>query len=424
MLKHIIMPTSSLPFTNAHSHIFTAQCAPDFFLKTAIKNESAAKFVDKLLQKNGTRTALKSIDWMLKLFSPNYRNSIRRYIEFIEIGTSATQEEILKKETQAYMRLGSYRVVALTQVLDFLDYNQPSSPHKKIQTQVQEVVDLKRNAAYKDILVPFLGIDPRMQGQGIDLLEWVTTYINKDKGFYGIKIYPAYGFYPFDARLDPVWKWAAQNNIPVMTHSTRGGSFYLGSFESIINCGGFTVPGLNPSSSVAPNITARIQALMATTDASLKKNNKVWCNVFGHPENYIPVLEKYPDLKICLAHLGGADEINRTGNKPPKPDYPDYLGGNWYEAIKKLMQDYPNVYSDISYTLSDPDAMSILVPFFKESALIQKLMYGTDFYLTQQETTGDEPDLINIFLGAFDKASINRLAYENPDTFLRSAMHP
>src|SRR6266700_1186143 len=114
--------SSSKLFSNAHSHIFTANHAPDFFLKTAIHNTFFAKLVDKMVQKQGTRTVLKGGHWIFGLFSHNYRNTVKRYIEFVEIGTSATQEDIFNKEAQAYTRMGDYRIVVLTQVLDYLDY--------------------------------------------------------------------------------------------------------------------------------------------------------------------------------------------------------------------------------------------------------------------------------------------------------------
>ena len=37
-------------FTNAHSHIFTVNHAPDYFLKTGIGNTTLAEWVDKFLQ--------------------------------------------------------------------------------------------------------------------------------------------------------------------------------------------------------------------------------------------------------------------------------------------------------------------------------------------------------------------------------------
>jgi predicted TIM-barrel fold metal-dependent hydrolase len=422
------MPTDTtiLPFCNAHSHIFTVNHAPDYFLRTGIHNDFLADTVSKLLQKGGTRAVMKALHWILKLTSPNYRNAVERYIEFVQIGSAATQGEVFNKEASAYTRLGAYRIVVLTQVLDYLDYDEASN-HKRIQTQVEEIVELKRNALYHDRLLPFLGVDPRVQG--VDLLEWVKYYVHKDRGFCGIKIYPAYGFFPFDIRLDPIWAWAEANDIPVMTHCTRGGSFYLGSFDSVLNRNGFQPQSLNPASPTMASITNRITQLVNNADRKLKKNNKVWCNIFGHPEHYRPVLEKYPRLKLCLAHLGGADEVRRTDPtaRPSTPDYAPYpyLGPNWYQEVVRLMKDFECVYSDISYTLSDEYAVPVILNTFRGSDLMNRLLYGTDFYLTQVEVKGDEPDLINTFLGSFNNGNeIKQLAYSNPAAFLQSAVYP
>jgi hypothetical protein len=56
--------------------------------------------------------------------------------------------------------------------------------------------------------------------------------------------------------------------------------------------------------------------------------------------------------------------------------------------------------------------------------LINKLMYGTDFYLTQQEPKGDEPSLENIFLTSFNQDEINRIAFENTTAYLSSSIFP
>ena len=66
-------------------------------------------------------------------------------------------------------------------MLDYLDLER-SSNHIKIQTQVEEVADIKRNALYQNNIFPFLGVDARQTG--FDLLEgWAKKYINVDKGF-------------------------------------------------------------------------------------------------------------------------------------------------------------------------------------------------------------------------------------------------
>ncbi|RFM28505.1 amidohydrolase family protein [Deminuibacter soli] len=419
-------------FTNIHTHIFTVNHAPDYFLKTVISNTTLAEWVNKLLQKKGTRWAMKGALKALTIFSPGKLELVKRYIEFIETGTSVSQEDIFKPLNKYYARFeGGHKIIVLTQVLDFLDLEQTST-HIRVQTQVEEVCNLKRNALYRDNIYPFLGIDSRQTGFSL-LEQWAKKYINTEAGFYGLKIYPAAGFFPFDKRLDEVWKWAAGNGIPVMTHCTRSGSFYLGRFDSILGSGNFPVESLNENATVMPSIRQRIQNV--GNDTALHKKNRIWCNVFGHPENYIPILEKYPDFKLCLAHLGGSTEVRRSAfptEKSEGPAYPDYLNDNWYEHVIALMKKYKNVYSDISYTLSDRKALQAIIDRFKQpdmvdgwgTPLIKKLMYGTDYYLTQEEEDGDEPGLQKNFLELFAPDQVKALAYDNPGTFLTSLIHP
>jgi predicted TIM-barrel fold metal-dependent hydrolase len=422
-------------FTNAHSHIFTVNHAPDYFLQTGIGNAALAEFVDKFLQKDGTRWAMKGFLWVYMLFAKkDKRSTIERYIEFVEIGTSATQSDIYRNLTKNYLKFGDFKIIVLTQVLDYLDLER-SSDHVRIQTQVEEVCDIKRNALYQNNIYPFLGVDARQTG--FDLVEgWAKKYINPQTGFCGIKIYPAYGFFPFDQRLDALWEWAETNQVPVMTHCTRGGSFYLGRFESLLNTGALQVQSLNDGSASMQSIRTRISNVI--NDPSIRKQNRIWCNIFGHPENYKPVLDKYPELKLCLAHLGGANEVlrgapNATGaDLSLGNDYPVYLKDNWNDQVIDLMKEYKNVYSDISYTLSDTRAMGIIVNKFREAnmtdkfgkPLINKLLYGTDFYLTQQEEKGDEPTLENIFLTSFNQNEITKIAYDNTTAYLTSAIFP
>jgi predicted TIM-barrel fold metal-dependent hydrolase len=251
-------------------------------------------------------------------------------------------------------------------------------------------------------------------------LDWVKKYINKDMGFYGIKMYPAYGFFPFDARLDPVYEWAAEKEIPIMTHCTRGGSWYLGTFDSVLNKGGFMAPGLNEDHPSMTNIRGRINSLIADKDKH--KNNKYWCNIFGHIENYEPVLAKYPNLKICFAHMGGATEILRPDDDK---SFPDYFNHNWYKMIKDKLANHKNTYTDISYTLSNEMAMAkIKSDYVDKDFLKYKVLYGTDFFLTQVEKKGDEPNMLSTFLQLFDQASIQKIAYDNNENYLKSMIHP
>ncbi len=420
-------------FTNAHAHIFTGNHAPDFFLETVIRNDTLAKWVKKFLQKDGTRWVISGLLKFYAWVSPKKRAIVRRYLEFVEIGTSINQTKIFEFINRSYTQFPGHKIIVLTQVLDYLDLDDTKSRHIRIRSQVEEVVALKRNTLYQSYIFPFLGVDPRQTG--FDLLEnWVKKYISQTGDFYGIKIYPAAGFFPFDPRLYPIYEWAEKNGIPIMTHATRSGSFYLGSFGSILNSGTLTLSTLDPNDQLEKKILDRVAALVVDTERH--NNNMVWCNIFGHPQNYEVVLKKFPNLKICLAHLGGADEVLRSKiDADPKKfiNYPEYLQENWYLMIIELMKKYRNLYSDISYTLSDRNAMSTIVQRFQQpdmidkfgTPLIGKLMYGTDFYLTQQEEFGDEQHLQRSFLDHFTQLDQARtVAYDSPTNYLRSTIWP
>ena len=414
-------------FINIHSHIFTVAHAPDYFLQTVIPNRDLAEYVQRLLQKNGTRWIIHIIKFLL---SKEKRGLLEKYIGFLEIGVSSTQEEVFQKVSSSYKKYGDYGIVVLAQVLDTLDLEDISSTHKKVKTQIQEILEIKRNAAYQKHIFPFLPVDPRTSFT-LSIKDWLETYINIDNRFCGIKLYPGSGFYPFDKRLEPMWEWAQKNNVPVMTHCTRVGSFYLGSQQSIVNTGGFTVESINPQSPAMPAILHRID--LTLQNDSIRKKNVVWCNVFGNPQCYEPVLEKYPDLKICFAHLGGSTEVIRSVGNKPLSGYPEGLAdNNWYMEVLRLMKTYKNVHSDISYTLNDDEAMEIITWEFSQQnyfdnfgkPMIEKLMYGTDFYMTQTEKEGTEPLLQNNFTEHFRApGQVKLMAYENTFQFLQNKIY-
>lgn len=413
------------PFINIHTHVFTVKDAPDFFLKTAIGKGALARKLQQFLLSNPGSWMTATLNWLFRnVFARRKRDVIERYTSFIQAGTASSQRTLYEELFLAHQSYHPIKIVVLTQVLDHLDNSQSYDP--KIRTQVYEIAALKRHALYGASLRPFLGIDPRQQVRDL-LSDWVKQYVNVDVGFCGLKIYPAYGFFPFDPRLMPVWEWAAEHKIPVMTHCTRGGSWYLGDFNSMVPAIEAAIDFLkrDATNPVHQSIIQRLQNVKA--DDSICRNNHVWCNIFGHPENYEVILKHYPDLKICLAHLGGSGEILREGSNATG-DYPPYFRDNWYSHVKRLMTRYRNVYSDLSYTISDETAIKKVVKEFETGSLkdehgcmlIDKLMYGTDFYLTKQEEKGEEQMMQDIFYSNFSRDSIERIKHINPSRYLAS----
>ncbi|HEY8935319.1 MAG TPA: hypothetical protein VIM65_08865, partial [Cyclobacteriaceae bacterium] len=106
------------------------------------------------------------------------------------------------------------------------------------------------------------------------------------------------------------------------------------------------------------------------------------------------------NLKLCLAHMGGSSEVTNSMDKKSKLDQirkvdPD----SWFEHIKSMMTKYPNLYTDVSYTLSDfadskSEVLAKTIDFLNTAVdsadaskgkLGDRVLFGTDFFMTEQE---------------------------------------
>jgi predicted TIM-barrel fold metal-dependent hydrolase len=106
-------------------------------------------------------------------------------------------------------------------------------------------------ADHVDTLIGFLSVDPTQKGWQREL-----EFGHRELGLRGIKLLPMYaGFRPDDARLDPLWAYASQHQLPVLLHT---GTTFI---------------------SQAP----------------------LECTL---PRHLDPVAARYPDVKIIMAHLG------------------------------------------------------------------------------------------------------------------------
>jgi len=110
---------------------------------------------------------------------------------------------------------------------------------------------------------------------------------------------------------------------------------------------------------------------------------------YGHPRNWIPVLEYFPNLRLCLSGFGGNSEwqmADWSDNDAPLPTR------QWIRCIIELTAKYNNVYADVSgLNIYDEKIRNGLLEMLK---LIQddendefrhlrnKLIFGTDWYLT------------------------------------------
>jgi putative chitinase len=121
---------------------------------------------------------------------------------------------------------------------------------------------------------------------------------------------------------------------------------------------------------------------------------------YGHPKNWVPVLEHCPKLRLCLAGFGGNSEWQRKEIRewatvtPGNSDGVKSLPREWIRCIIRLTAKYKNVYADVSgLNIDNPDIKSGLQkmlrlihnghPDFEH--LKYKLIFGSDWYFAGRD---------------------------------------
>jgi len=155
--------------------------------------------------------------------------------------------------------------------------------------------------------------------------------ISKDGPFYGIKIYPPLGYFPCDPRLDDIYAYCQQKDIPITAHCQPVS--FVNPLDPIPNPGQY----------------------------------------FAHPNNWKPVLQKFPSLRLNLAHFGGVDSVIAYANDPTSPN------GEWTKVIIDLLT-YKNVYTDIA-AFADSGIAPSLIKILNIPIVQEKLLFGTDYVI-------------------------------------------
>ena len=370
-----------MKYYNAHTHIFTAQYVPNNVVGVPILNTLAQFPVSRVVANIAKH-----------LVFGNANHKIERIAKFAEIGLGKSMEVIFNQLQNYYEGWGDMRFVILMMDMEQMGAGMPLSNY---QTQIDEMIRLRAKGNYAEILLPFIAIDPRRPEftNGQVLLDWVKKYFDQ-YGFVGIKMYPALGYYPFDEKLDELYAWAEKTQIPIMYHCIEGVIHYRGSLK-----------GYRP-----PRFASKFHNLNETDPMKYQRN-------FTEPDNYHHLLKMFPKLKICLAHYGGDDEMKKTSP-------------NWYTRVRELVCKYEYCFTDVSFTLNNPDIFQLVHNDINDAAnkdLGDKILFGTDYFVVEKNK--DEAQLrdeLRHFLLSADAAkkitisSFDRIASVNPGEFLTS----
>ena len=367
--------------TNCHTHIFTIEHVPKRFLPFGLTLLFQCRFF---------RILFKLILININPFSN--RDLFHRYANFIEISVAEKKMEkkrpvcretfpctlrsntnncLAKNQALIFKRLRDYypentKFVVLPMDMKFMGKGEVK---EDVTAQLDELYNLANsNEIFKDRLIPFIPADPRRKG----VFELVKYYV-EEKNFRGIKIYPPLGYFPQDSVLMNIYEYAEEKNIPVMAHCSGG--------------------------------PIRAKGLSYRQTASYTK-----------PDNYIEIMEKYPKLRVCLAHFGGMDQWEQYLYNPRKRE----KSNNWLSKILDMMRSgkYPNLFADISYTIFRfEENVNILKVLLTDEHIRTQVLFGSDYYMVETERFSEKR--LSMYVRAtLGEDLFRQIAEINPEKYL------
>lgn len=424
-----------------------------------------------------------TVKWLGKIPGKQTKEMFLRYLTIGRFTIQNDQGTVLGQLKRQYPEDTGFVLLPMDMV--YMDAGIVKEPYPE---QMQKLAALKEKREKDDRTLshhihPFVFVDPRritedpnyfrfelVGGKTVLLDCFIKEYIEQ-KHFSGFKIYPALGYFPFDGRLLPLWKYAAENHIPILTHCVRGPMYFRGNkipdwdqhpvFKQAMGNKTYA-PLLLPerkNDAFSANFTHPMNFLcllkkeflaLAIVDALKKDTTDIRVkDIFGFDDLTDPgnptVKYGLDDLKICFGHYGGGDEWNRyfekdrlgysnelsqnpdtgidflylKGTTTPSPGKPEQLWKftDWYSIISSMMLQHPNVYADISYILhADAEILPLLKQTLQNKGLRNKVLYGTDFYVVRNHKS--DKNMLADMMGGLDVADFDVIARYNPRKFL------
>ncbi len=413
------------PFVDVHTHLMTLK-EPDFaaFISPIIENP--ASFISGSLSKDYIFTSLydgkvspaAAVENTLITFTESISETMELMEEDLK-GRYRSSGNAARYPDLPYLRDGmlhfgnsSYDRMIICPML--IDFTHKSTSAKRTYYDVRnddkiipflkdtmEAMSLfyRKNSSSIISFCPFAGINPPAHSQ-----EYVEEFLHQylclnrefsrksdgecSKAFFGIKLYPPLGTCPWPAdetelrKMRTIYAFCEKNGIPVITHCDDQG--------------------------------------FRTIDAK-----DAW--KFTDPSSYRSVLENYPRLILDFAHVGKQygllnmrgsllETINAKLKGQPADD--------WFYTIMKLMNEFPSVYSDISFTGCYPEFYTQLARYLdgvgenERKNIESRLMFGSDFSINLLKV-----ESYSAYFKVFEDSPLSdevkeRMVTENPMRFL------
>ncbi len=323
---------------NIHTHTFGVGAIPNRFLG----------IITPLLKFKPTNKLLTILMKYLNPFASN--DELDKYAHFVQTSDKRSQLQIFNELKNQYPK--NWQFVILPMDMAFCERGNVPQEYEQ---QLDELSQIARN---DNSCIPFVMIDPN-RANCLDIFKNAIEKLN----FKGLKLYCNLGYYPTDERLTPIYQYCDLHRLPIIAHCTPNNPvYYNGSREQLME-------RLGVDELVYSNFRDNIQ-------------------FFGNPYNYEVILKQYPNIKINFAHFGGSDNIETY--------LKDRNNRNWHTNILELIENYPNAYTDISYTLYDKKLLPYIKELMSQDKYKNKILFGSDYYMSQ--TVGNENYVLNEYL--------------------------
>jgi predicted TIM-barrel fold metal-dependent hydrolase len=361
-----------VPITNCHVHTFTHDNTPDRFLSRWVTWALSIGWIRRLVIRVARR--LPGGTW----------SALKRYAEILETSYDKTQAQVFAR-VQGFYPQGT-RFVVLPMDMTWMNAGTVKVP---IAQQHADLATLRDQNP--ETVIPFAAVDPR-HGEGVVAS---TIALIEQQSFRGLKLYPPTGYHPDNPIIRPLYAYAEQHNLPVLTHCSRPASVqFRGEPTEEMR--------IDPETGQRLDLTA-FDLLTRFTD----------------PDSYIPILRRHPKLRICLAHFGGAGDWNKYLDRPWDPGTPREKV-SWLSKIRELIRsrDYPNLWTDIAYTAFADDEFVYLLRVLLEDPLIRaRTLYGSDFYVVESARLEERRRAVRI-RAVLGEEIFTTIAETNPVEFL------
>ncbi|GAA4845765.1 amidohydrolase family protein [Algivirga pacifica] len=360
---------NELPFVDVHTHLFNYKDVPDKFLGVRFPmHANILQWTENILDA--------IIPW-------DAEDSLSLLADFIDEINSEHSEEVFQHLCSFYRDDVIFGVLTMDMSIGI-----EGNVMHEWEMQMEIIKQLRDKHPTR--IVPFAAIDPRRE----DALNKFHQAFAADGPyqFAGLKIYPSLGYVPSHPRMMQMLEICEEKQIPVIAH-----------------CSGASVKA-------SSNVLTVEYTELDQDGQQVHKSNEVvletpqdYSDTFNDPIHWTTVLEAYPNLKLNLAHFGGADQWNAYQVST--------IHDTWVDTILGFMEKYPHVYADFSYTMAFPELGAALQTMMTQNKTVRhRTLFGSDYYMLLQE--GKYQRMLDDFAGKMGADYMYQIGVHNTHRFL------